>query len=667
MKSICSNLIWAGLCLACCAHGAAIAADKLPSVPSNLDFEEGARHWRVPRTKWRVEDGAGRGGSKGMVGENYDPHSYSFPGQRIALEGGAVYRFGCWVKGKIRKDGKAILPSVSLDWSDANGKWLSAAYAYPVASNEPNTDGWVRYEGLTSPLPDEAVSGTLLCFMPRGATGKVQFDDYFFKSEDSHPVDWLMSSAYRNTAADGTVTFHANLYINKVKHPLDTLVPQFVYKANDGQTVAVAPDEMSPRAASVAVPVERMAEGPQTVAFTLRNRADGKELGRAECTFTRGTVARRVAFDKHKRTLVDGKPFLPLGMYASVLSDETISNFTNGVFNCIMPYNPKREQLDAAHAAGLKVIYSVKDMVWGSKFVRKGMETREKSLAAIREVVESVKDHPALLAWYVNDEAPERQIGPLREINEMIHALDPDHPTWAVTDKPWHVRPFVGSYDCIGMDPYPIGNNRGGIDIAGGWALEARAGSFDVVPMWHVPQCFNWKWYRGSVTNPEFRFPTREELDSMFWQAIAAGANGLVPYAFHGMRKNLKGADYDKAMGDVKAVMASVKRREAIILSDPGPSATTDAAHLLCRTWTTASGETWLLLSNANRAKVTATVKLGASFRAAVPEPGVTATFTAPAVLSVELAPLASGFVRLQLLSVGLNSCPKKGKIPSSF
>ena len=225
--------------------------------------------------------------------------------------------------------------------------------------------------------------------------------------------------------------------------------------------MTVAPDEMSPRAASVAVPVERMAEGPQTVAFALRNRADGKELGRAACAFTRGTVARRVAFDKNKRTLVDGKPFLPLGMYASVLSDEAISKFTNGVFNCIMPYNPKREQLDAAHAAGLKVIYSVKDMVWGSKFVRKGMETREKSLAAIREVVEAVKGHPALLAWYVNDEAPERQIGPLREINEMIHALDPDHPTWAVTDKPWHVRPFVGSYDCIGMDPYPIGNNRG--------------------------------------------------------------------------------------------------------------------------------------------------------------------------------------------------------------
>ena len=136
----------------------------------------------------------------------------------------------------------------------------------------------------------------------------------------------------------------------------------------------------------------------------------------------------------------------------------------------------------------------------------------------------------------------------------------------------------------------------------------------------------------------------------MFWQAIAAGANGLVPYAFHGMRKNLKGADYEQAMGDVKAVMASVKRREAVILSDPGPSATTDAAHLLCRTWTTVGGETWLLLSNANRAKVTATVKLGASFREAAPEAGVSAALASPTELSVEMSPLASGFVRLTRL-----------------
>ena len=133
----------------------------------------------------------------------------------------------------------------------------------------------------------------------------------------------------------------------------------------------------------------------------------------------------------------------------------------------------------------------------------------------------------------------------------------------------------------------------------------------------------------------------------MFWQAIAAGANGLVPYAFHAMQKDLKGAEYDKAMGDVFAVMSAVKRREALILSDPGPSATTEAKNLLCRTWTTCCGAKWILLSNANRTGLTATVKLGESFREAVPEVGVSAKLSAADVLTVELGPLASGFVKL--------------------
>ena len=94
MKPIRFTMFSAGLCLALCAYGAPIAARKLPTMPSNLGFEDGGKCWSIPRN-WRVEDGAGRGGSKGVVYENDDPSAYSFPSQRIALEGGGVYRFGC--------------------------------------------------------------------------------------------------------------------------------------------------------------------------------------------------------------------------------------------------------------------------------------------------------------------------------------------------------------------------------------------------------------------------------------------------------------------------------------------------------------------------------------------------------------------------------------------
>lgn len=613
-------------------------------------FEGDYKNWRIPRPLWSVKENAGRQGRRALVWENALESLYAFPSLHLTLEGGGVYRFGCWVKvDKLEKDGKAGRPAVSLDWSDASGKWIGAAYAHPVDGNETDTDGWVRYEGVTSPLPSGVTQGNLLCYLRKGSTGNVRFGEFFFRADSIRTVDCLVSSAYRNTAREGGVTFYASLYLNLSKHPIESLDPVFTYVAEDGGEIEAAPELMSAQVASITIPVGKMAKGRNKVAFVLRKRQGGTEIGRAECSFERtADVSRRVMFDGYKRTVVDGKLFFPLGMFANRLTPDTICKYTNDVFNCIMLYAATPEQLDLAQTAGLKVVYNIKDRVWGASRVRKGCETREKSLRVIEEEIERVKNHPALLAWYINDESPETQIAALREVNALVREIDPHHPTWAVTDKPWHARQFLGSYDCLGMDPYPIGNNRGGIDIAGGWAIEARAGFFDTVPMWHVPQAFNWKWFRKTESNPQHRFPDRRELESMFWQAIAAGANGLMPYAYHVMQRSLKDAEFDNAMNDVVAVMSAVKRRESVVLSDPGPSAVPDAKNLFCRTWRTKNGECWLLLSNANRFLISAIVKLGEKFAVANGENGIVAKLSAPDSLVVELAPLASGFVKLE-------------------
>ena len=95
------------------------------------------------------------------------------------------------------------------------------------------------------------------------------------------------------------------------------------------------------------------------------------------------------------------------------------------------------------------------------------------------------------------------------------------------------------------------------------------------------------------------------------------------------------------------AVMSAIKRRESVLISDPGPSATTGAKNLFCRTWTAANGERWLLLSNANRERISATVRLGETFAAARAEDGIVAALSEPNALSVNLEPLESGFVKL--------------------
>ena len=616
------------------------------------DFEGSHESWRIPRPLWCVKENAGRQGRRALVWENALESLYAFPSLHLTLEGGGVYRFGCWVKvDKLEKDGKAGRPAVSLDWSDASGKWIGAAYAHPVDGNETDTDGWVRYEGVTSPLPTGVTQGNLLCYLRKGSIGKVRFDEFFFKADSIRMVDCLVSSAYRNTASDGNITFYASLYLNLTKHPIESLEPIFTYVAEDGNEMESAPDSISAQVASITIPVSKMAKGRNKVAFILRKHQDGGELGRTECSFERTpNVSRRVMFDEHKRAVVDGKLFLPLGMFANRLTPETICKYTNDVFNCIMLYAATPEQLDLAQTAGLKVVYNIKDRVWGASRVRKGCETREKSLRAIEEEIERVKDHPALLAWYINDESPETQIAALREVNELIRDIDPDHPTWAVTDKPWHARQFLGSYDCLGMDPYPIGNNRGGIDIAGGWAIEARAGFFDTVPMWHVPQAFNWKWFRKTESNPQHRFPDRRELESMFWQAIAAGANGLMPYAYHVMQRSLKDAEFDNAMNDVVAVMRAVKKREQVILLKPGAPVMADNKKVFCRTWEGENGDEWLLVANANRKSVTVSIKIGKTFEKAVCQDDAASVAVSSCGLEVKLNPLTSVFVKLENL-----------------
>ena len=79
-----------------------LAAESLPTTPVNAGFEEGTTGWRIPGALWRVADGEGRGGSKCLVWEKNDPKRYLFPGYKLALEAGGIYRFGRGVGTDLR-------------------------------------------------------------------------------------------------------------------------------------------------------------------------------------------------------------------------------------------------------------------------------------------------------------------------------------------------------------------------------------------------------------------------------------------------------------------------------------------------------------------------------------------------------------------------------------
>ncbi len=603
-----------GMCLLALSLMACCQAEdgQWPSEPTNLGFENGAAGWQLPTALWRVSDGEGRGGSKAIVWENADSKRYLWPRQTLSLEVGGIYRFGAWVKVDSLKSGVSGKPTprVSLDYANAEGKWIGADYAHPVS--KPDADGWVRYECVAGPLGADVVRGNLFGFLPRGSTGRVRFDDFSFSQEGTRRVDNLVSSAYRDTAESGPVTFVATLFVNPSKMPLDSLSPVFAFRDANGVETEVAPETFDAVHAAVTLDVSRFAAGSHPVTFILRAKADGKELGRASCTFTRAAVRRRVSFDRFGRTLIDGKPFFPLGMYARDVTPEALALYTNGTpYNCIMPYHmPSNNMLDACRDAGLMVVCSVKDFVYGVHAGHERFPSREASFAHIAGMVRAAKGHPATLAWYTNDESPPRQVDTLRDLKRMIHDLDLDHPVWHVTDKTLKVRPFLGAYDVIGQDPYPIGATGGSNAIwrAAASARETREAMYDTVPMWHVPQAFNWAWDTHRARSKLHRYPTEEELISMTWQPIAAGANGLIYYAFHRICMATKGVEREECLRRAAVAAAEVKAKMPILLSEPGPVVLSVPAGMACRTWRMADGKVTLLAANTTYAAVSGTV-----------------------------------------------------------
>ncbi|MBR4654316.1 MAG: hypothetical protein IKO72_13230 [Kiritimatiellae bacterium] len=588
----------------------------------NGDFEAGTNGWRyLPARFWRVKKGCGLDGSAGLVFEAKPGDKISWPcSDSIPVEAGLAYRFEAWMNSSGLKSKKGDL-SLSFGADDANGHHLGygGGAARRVIDNSVRKDGWHRVEGVTRVLPEKAVAGRFFLYSG-DASGRVLIDKIVLRPVAANPVDHLCTSAYRNEAWEGDVAFSAAFCVNPLKNPVEALECVLEYVSTNGP--ATVRGTLSNAVATATLPVEALAYGRNEVALSVRRKDGTATLGRSCCLFTREycPMPRKVTFDARHRTILDGRPFFPLGMYWGEVTAEDIAVYTNGApFNCLMPYKrPDQARLDICQAAGLHVIYPLSGFFQDIGSARTPQKAAELDARYIRANVRRFRMHPSIMAWYLADEVPEHFEPILAARRAAVHEMDPDHPTWIVLDKPRDVRPLVRGFDVIGMDPYPVGNHGGPdrteIGIAAGWAREAKKSTYGFKPMWQVPQAFDWGYYRPDETNrPSVHLPTYPELRSMTWQAIAAGANGLVFYSFFDALKRDKWPKerIADAWPNVCAVAKEVKAFEPVLLSDGVPPEIEDApAEIAARAWL-AGDRVHLLLANTVRSKVSGVLKVG--------------------------------------------------------
>lgn len=602
--------------------------------------------WSINGGCFRAENGTGANGSGGLVWESTEPVKHQAGCvQKVDLAKGRQYVFSCSVRTEKFNSSRGGYAAICIEWFDENGKWIGGAYGKPFRDG--NSD-WVQMEGTTRDIPSHAKSVRIQMYVTEGASGTVAFDNVSVRPLSRPPVAFVFSSAYRNVAASGDVRFHAAFYPG-MDMTNETLSAEFSYIGADGSEVRARPTAFSRDGATLSLRVNDVAMGTHPVACVLTGKG-GRKIGSAVCEFTRvkSLPERTVWIDEFQRCIVNGKPFFPLGMYWAKIDAAKLDKYCEGPFNCLMPYSRATpEDLDMCRQRGLMAFINLKNETLHSAWARSNRITSQDEVDAFFEKeINKVKDHPALLGWYVNDEAPIMEIPERTHLYSIFCRLDPNHPTWAVLDRTYDLREFIPTYDVLGMDPYPVSKKP--VSHVTTFMRETQKAIFGDRPLWNVPQAFNWGWYRKRDAATE-RFPTEQEFRNMCWQHIALGANGLISYCYHAYYKYVKEQDeFDRYWSMVCKVSAEIRKMIPVMLSvDKAPAVGGAAEMMPVRTWMN-DGALYVLAVNPCDKAQEATLDIAeGTWAAAACEVGVPGRMDSGNRLSVTLPPLGVSFMRL--------------------
>lgn len=527
------------------------------------------RDWQGNPQVYAIDASVAKTGQRSLKYSNADPQRYVLCTQRVPLQAGWKCRVRAWVKTEALV-GDESGATICLEWQDERGKWLGGVYPSGIKG----TRDWQRIEAITR-LPPEAATCNLACYVRQGMTGTAWFDDLELVRLTEPPMQSLVRSpVYRGQlTADGPEEIRVRARLNLADFDLSSAQVQLQAQLRRVPGTEVLdeclaqPDPQSPDALDAVLPAGDLLPGRYEVTLRLTGPA-GEELQVARHSLVRLPEERQPKcwIDNHRRLWVDGQPFLPLGMYWSSIDEQDLQIYADSKFNCLMPYgSPSRSQMDLAERYGLKVIYSVKDWYAGlascPRFIRNEADEEQHVRARVREF----RDHPALLAWYLNDELPQSYLPRLEAHQQWVAEEDFDHPTWVVLYQFREVAAYRNTFDVIGTDPYPIG--RAPASQAAAWTAETFRQVEQARPMWQVPQLHNWANYAKSEPERQRgRTPTVDEVRSMAWQCLCEGATGLVFYSWYDVKRN-PDVSFEDQWAGLKDVAAEIDRMAPILLS----------------------------------------------------------------------------------------------------
>jgi len=246
--------------------------------------------------------------------------------------------------------------------------------------------------------------------------------------------------------------------------------------------------------------------------------------------------------------LVDGKPFMPIGFYASLAhperyspedAEDAMQMISEAGFNLIMDYSTyllKGERMDRYYAAcdrfGLRVL--------NDDFkCNRSKEFTPELFGRVAKRIEQIKKYPAIIGFYTLDEGNEDMIPGLVKLRRQ---LDEAFPGAVVnTCNIFSPSVYLSCADVAGGDKYPIDKHPSCcLNDMAGYCEKIR----DTTAVgWHAPQCYNWANSRRGAMQDEKSYraagrePKENEMLSVALTYASYGVKGFIFYSFFDMGK----------------------------------------------------------------------------------------------------------------------------------
>jgi len=271
--------------------------------------------------------------------------------------------------------------------------------------------------------------------------------------------------------------------------------------------------------------------------------------------------------------IVDGEPCFPLGI--SCVPPTELAHARALGFNLVHTYRGEgtankegsaasvewlQDYLRAADAAGVKVMLGLpRHAVVNAEYDE------------LHQRVEALRPFRALAVWYLYDE-PDIEKVPASAVNAVARIIDELDGTRlkavVVAGSPSRAadQGYLGVADITMVDPYPYVREGADVSVVYRTVAEAARVTRGNKPVWAVVQAHG-RGPGGSGRGYGRLEPPYPELRNMAFQAIAAGARGLLFFTYKGSAFDLTRSPQGQA--NIRRVVAEIRDLVPMLLSPP--------------------------------------------------------------------------------------------------